>query len=79
MLLSWIRTCESYKESKKTCESFTALTVVITEKFMGKEESGGQESMNSHQKDSLLHFIHRFTPSFGKNLPGKSCLVGALS
>lgn len=43
---------------------------------MGKEESGGQESINSNQTDSLLHFIYRFPP---QNLPGKNCLVGALS
>lgn len=46
---------------------------------MGKEESGGQESININQTDSLLYFIYRFPPSFDKNLPGKNCLVGALS
>lgn len=36
-----VHTCESYRERRKTCEPFTALTVVITEKSVGNGESGG--------------------------------------
>lgn len=45
-----MRTCESYRERRKTCEPFTALTVVITEKFIGNDESGGNEHMNIRAK-----------------------------
>lgn len=35
-----MHTCESYRERRKTCELFRALTVVTTEKFTGNGESG---------------------------------------
>lgn len=49
-VFGFLLTCESYKESKKTCKSLTALTVVITEKFIGNDESGENEHMDIRTK-----------------------------
>lgn len=81
-----MRTCESYRERRKTCEPLTALTVVITEKFIGNGESEGNAhifiiSMTKyiHTHNLLYTLSNKPTQSYIKPLPGKSCLVGALS
>lgn len=43
-----LHTCESYRERRKTCEPFTALIVVITEKFVGNDESRGSTHTHTH-------------------------------
>lgn len=82
-----MRTCELYRERRKTCEPFTALTVVITEKFTGNGESGGNahSQIRAQALNDQLN-IHTHTRLFTASnkphrimLPGKSWLVGALS
>lgn len=46
-----MHTCESYRERRKTCELFRALTVVTTEKFTGNGESGKKA-----RKKKQIHF-----------------------
>lgn len=76
-----LRTCESYSERRKTCEPFTALTVVISEKFIGNGES--RWNTHIHTLGNLYrHTVNCVKQAHTKlylNLPGKSCLVGALS
>lgn len=53
-----MHTCESYRERRKTCELFRALTVVTTEKFTGNGESGkkARKRKNIYIKKNQIHF-----------------------
>lgn len=83
-----ICTCESYRERRKTWEPFTARTVVINEKFVGKDESKKKEHTNIRTKSQSDHPVHTCSSLFQSVkrayistniLRGNSCLVGALS
>lgn len=87
---AWIEhvtgTCESYRERRKTWEPFIARTVVITEKFVGKDEPRGTTKEQRQQRKAQSHTDgHLRTPALCNLvhlcsvLLGNSCLVGALS
>lgn len=59
-----ICTCESYRERRKTWEPFTARTVVISEKFVGKDESKKKEYTNIRTKSQSDRPVHTCSSLF---------------
>lgn len=79
-----MHTCESYRERRKTCELFRALTVVTTEKFTGNGESGKKARKRKYiyikkKPDSFSFLLPSKSTDSYQNSPGKNCMVGALS
>lgn len=78
-----MHTCESYRERRKTCELFRALTVVTTEKFTGNGESGKKARKRKYiyikKTDSFSFLLPSKSTDSYQNSPGKNCMVGALS